>query len=360
MKSVFGIVCVLAGLTVFGLENAPAKADAGAVTDPGPAAQAPTNSARGRYDRNADFFKLPPGRTMGSSSAVAIDHQGHVWVADRCGTNSCADSALDPIMEFDASGRFIKAFGGGMLLFPHGFFIDAEDHLWVTDGHVDGGKGDDVLEFDRDGHLLRTLGKPGVSGNGTDTLHEPSAVLVAPGGDIFVADGHEPGEGNARIVKFDKDGKFLKEWGGHGSGPGQFEMPHSLAMDSGGRLFVADRGNDRIQIFDQEGRLLAIWRQFSRPSGVYIDRHDVLYATDSESRNTKGYGYHPGWKRGVRIGSVRDGVVSAFIPDFEPDQESKDTTGGEGIAADGRGNVFTADVDPRAVVKYSMKSGAHQ
>ena len=360
MKFGIHIACILAGLTVVSLDRTPAHAGTGLVADPGPTSQAPTNSAPNRYRRIQDFFKLPPGRTMGSSSAVAIDHEGHLWVADRCGANDCAGSLLDPIMEFDANGRFIKAFGGGMLLFPHGFFIDAHDNIWVTDGHAGGGKGDDVLEFDRDGHLLRTLGKPGVSGNGPDTLHEPSAVLVTPGGAIFVADGHEPGVGNARIVKFDKDGRFVKQWGGHGSGPGQFEMPHALAMDSRGRLFVADRGNDRVQIFDQQGRLLAIWRQFSRPSGLYIDRHDVLYASDSESRSAKGYGYHPGWNRGVRIGSARDGVVTAFIPDLQPDQESKDTTGGEGVAADGRGNVFTADVDPREIVKFAAESGEIQ
>ena len=355
MKPAARNACLLTALTMAGLACALARGGSGPVTDPGSGSLAPTNSATDRYRRITDFFKLPAGRTMGSSSAVAVDREGNLWVADRCQANDCAGSPLDPIMEFDAGGRFLKSFGGGMLLFPHGIFIDRQDHLWITDGHVGGGKGDDVLEFDREGHWLRTLGKPGVSGSGPDTLHEPSAVLIAPDGDIFVADGHEPGKGNARIVKYDRDGKFIKQWGGHGSGPGQFEMPHALAMDSRGRLFVADRGNDRIQIFDQEGRLLAIWRQFSRPSGLYIDGHDVLYATDSESRNAKGYGYHPGWRRGVRIGSVRDGIVTAFIPDLQPDQESKDTTGGEGIAADGRGNVFTADVDPREIVKYAEK-----
>jgi sugar lactone lactonase YvrE len=186
-------------------------------------------------------------------------------------------------------------------------------------------------------------------------LHEPSAVLVAPDGTIFVADGHEPNVGNARIIKFGADGKFIKQWGEHGSGPVQFEMPHTLAMDSQGRLFVGDRGNDRIQIFDQDGKLLAIWRQFSRPSGLFIDRHDVLYVTDSESRNSPGYGFHPGWQRGIRIGSAKDGVVVAFIPDLQPNQEKRDTTGGEGITADGRGTVYSANVDPREVVRYDKK-----
>src|SRR5271167_1655616 len=175
-----------------------------------PAALADTNAAPNSqpnpYRRVDNFFKLPAGRTMGSSSAVAVDHHGHIWIAERCGANSCANSKLDPIMEFDAGGNFIKAFGGGMMLFPHGFFIDKADHIWVTDGQVGGGRGDAVLEFDQSGKLLRTLGKPGISGNGPDTFHEPSAVLVAPNGDIFVADGHEAGSGNARIVKFDRNG----------------------------------------------------------------------------------------------------------------------------------------------------------
>jgi sugar lactone lactonase YvrE len=234
-------------------------------------------------------------------------------------------------------------------------FIDRSDHIWVTDGHVGDGKGDDVLEFDRDGKLLRTLGRPGVSGDGPDTFHEPNAVLVAPNGDIFVSDGHEPNKGNARVVKLDSHGKFIKQWGSHGSGPGQFEAPHTLAMDSQGRLFVGDRGNNRVQIFDQDGKWLATWSQFSRPSGVFIDQHDTIYVTDSESRATEGYGHHPGWKRGIRIGSARDGVITAFIPDPAPDQETQITTGGEGVAADGQGAVYSAEVGTPGVVRYEKR-----
>jgi len=318
-------------------------------------ASEPTNSAPDPYVRVDGFFKPPPGRTLGSSSGVALDRAGNIWVADRCGANSCAGSKLDPIMEFDAKGKFIKSFGAGTLLFPHGMFIDRADHIWVTDEHVEEGKGDDVLEFDRNGKLLRTLGKPGVSGSGPDTFHEPNAILVAPNGDIFVSDGHEPGKGNARVVKLDSHGRFIKQWGSHGSGPGQFEAPHTLAMDSKGRLFVGDRGNNRIQIFDQDGKLLDTWAQFSRPSGVFIDQHDTLYVTDSESRAAEDYGHHPGWKRGIRIGSARDGVVTSFIPDPASDQETRITTGGEGVTADGHGAVYSAEVGTPGVVKYEKR-----
>jgi sugar lactone lactonase YvrE len=162
------------------------------------------NSQPDPYRAIRDFFRMPPGRAMGSTNSVALDHEGHIWVVDRCGANDCAGSKLDPVMEFDANGNFIKAFGAGKMLFPHGMTIDKDDHIWVCDGHVGQGIGDDVLEFDESGKVLRTLGKPGVPGAGHDTFNEPNAVLVAPNGDIFVADGHEPGPGhNARVVKLD-------------------------------------------------------------------------------------------------------------------------------------------------------------
>ncbi|HEY2009363.1 MAG TPA: peptidyl-alpha-hydroxyglycine alpha-amidating lyase family protein [Rhizomicrobium sp.] len=313
------------------------------------------NSQPNTYVAAPGFFKLPPGRTMGSSSAVATDSHGNIWIADRCGQNDCAGSHLDPIMEFDARGNFIKAFGAGKLLFPHGFFIDAHDHVWVTDGHTANGIGNDVLEFDADGHLLMTLGTPGVAGNDATHFNEPNAVLVTPKGDIFVSDGHEAGAPhNARVAMFDARGKFIRQWGTHGMGGGEFDVPHCLAMDTEGHLYVGDRWNNRIQEFDQSGKLLKVFTQFGRPSGIYIDRNDILYATDSESRNVPGgYGWHPGWKRGVRIGSTHDGIVRTFIPDTDPNPDAGTTSGGEGIWADGKGTVYVAEVEQKTVARYT-------
>ena len=297
------------------------------------------------------WAKMPEGRTWGATSAVDVARDGKsIWVGERCGANTCAGSSLPVILRFDESGRLTNSFAAGIFVFPHGIHVDPSGNVWLTDARGRDGKGHQVFKFSRDGKLLLTLGKAGVTGEGPDVFNQPSDVAVAASGDIFVADGHDENS-NARIVKFSKDGKFIKTWGKRGSAAGEFDTPHGLAFDSGGRLFVADRGNNRIQIFDQEGKFLEEWKQFSRPSGVYIDRNDVLYVADSESNSKT----NPGWKRGIRIGSAKDGKVTAFIPDPEPDPEKVVTSAAEGVAADAQGNVYGAEVGTRALKKYVKK-----
>ena len=300
------------------------------------------------------WAKMPPGRAWGSTSAVYPAPDGkHIWVAERCEANTCVGKDhLDTIFLFDPAGNLVRSFGKGLIVWPHGIFVDAEANVWVTDARGEGGKGHQVHKFSSEGKLLMSLGKKGVAGKGPDTFDQPSDVLVAPNGDIFVADGHSA-EGNNRIVKFDKNGKFIKEWGGTGAEKGELRDPHDFAMDSQGRLFVADRGNSRIQIFTQDGEHIRTWTQFSRPSGVFIDKNDMIYVADSESNDT--WSAHPGWKRGIRIGSVKDGFVQYFIPDPQPDQDKADTSGAEGVAADADGNVYGAEVGPKALKKYVRK-----
>ncbi|MEO8098140.1 MAG: peptidyl-alpha-hydroxyglycine alpha-amidating lyase family protein [Acidobacteriota bacterium] len=308
------------------------------------------NSQPNPYRTLDTWYQLPAGRTMGSTSAVAVAPSGHIWVAERCGVNSCAASNLDPILEFDANGKLLGQFGAGMFIFPHGFLIDRDSNIWVTDGQGAAGKGHQVFKFNPQGKVLMTLGKAGVVGDGPDTFNQPNSVAIAPNGDIFISDGHTARTGNARVIKFTKDGKFIKQWSGHGDGPGQLEVPHTLAFDSQGRLFVGDRANNRIQIWDQDGKVLAEWKQFGRPSGIFIDRNDVIYVTDSESTDRTGYGNNPGWKRGIRIGSAKTGAVTAFIPDPTPGDGA--TSSSEGVAADAQGNVFGAEVGSKDVKKY--------
>lgn len=303
------------------------------------------NNAPNPYHVDESWAKLPPGRKWGAAIGVDIDRDGKsVWVFDRCGTaDDCSGSDLAPIQKFDASGKLVTSFGAGMFNYPHGMFVDPEDNIWVGDGRAKNGKGQTIMKFSPEGKLLMTLGKPGVAGDGPDTFNGPSDVLVAPNGNIFVADGHG-GNTNARIVKLTKEGKFIKAWGKKGSAPGEFDTPHSLAMDSAGRLYVADRGNSRIQIFDQDGKFLEEWKQFGRPSGVFIDKKNVIYVSDSTSSDQT----NPGFKQGIRIGSVKDGKVTEFIPWSE-------TNTLESVAADDQGNVyggFTNTLNFRRFVKH--------
>jgi sugar lactone lactonase YvrE len=335
---------VVAMVATIALVGAKALPQAGA-----PPAAEPTNSLPNPYRTIADWAKLPEGRTWGSAAGVAVAPDGNIWVAERCGANSCAGSNLAPILEFDPSGKLLKGFGAGMFVWPHGITVDKDGNVWVTDAQGKDGKGQQVFKFSSDGKVLLTLGKPGVAGDGPDTFNQPSAVAIAPNGDIFVADGHNENS-NSRIVKFSKDGKFIKTWGKRGSAPGEIDVPHALAFDSKGRLFVADRGNNRIQIFDQDGTPIALWMQFSRPSGVFIDPNDVIYVADSESGSIAKD--HAAWKRGIRIGSAKNGKVTAFIPDPNTDPDYKDTSAAEGVAADAHGVIYGAEVGQKDLKKY--------
>lgn len=310
------------------------------------------NDAPNPYETIEGWAKIPDGRTWGAISAIYPANDGkHIWIAERCGANLCVGSDVDPVMLFDMDGNVVRSFGAGMIVWPHGMFVDADDNVWIADAvgyaPVPEGIGHTVMKFSPEGELLMRLGKEGQVGDGKDVFNKPSDILVAPNGDIFIADGHDAG-GNNRIIKFNKDGEYLMEWGTAGSGTAEFSDPHALAMDSQGRLFVGDRANSRIQIFDQDGNHLETWTQFGRPSGLFIDENDVLYSADSESNARR----NRGWKRGIRIGSAVDGFVTAFIPDPEPDQDNSGTSGAEGVAVDADGNIYGAEVGPRAIKKY--------
>jgi hypothetical protein len=325
----------------------------------------PTNEHPNPYQTINGFFELPDGRDWGSTSSVDIDPDGEsIWVAERCSSNSCALSNVDSVIKYDKDGNILASFGGGMIIWPHGIDVDDRGNVWIADARLASaaelaqnpnaaGQGGAVYKFSPDGELLMTLGSPGVIGDGTGpVLSEPNDVIVGPDGSIYVGDGHSGQGANAdlstvaRIAKYDSTGRFLESWGQIGTAPGEFRTPHGLAFDSRGRLFVADRGNVRIQIFEQDGTFITEWKQFGRLSGIFIDDNDMLYAADSESSATS----NPGWRRGIRVGSAITGHVLYFIPD--PDLSPGGTSAAEGVAADAAGNIYGAEVGPRQLVKY--------
>lgn len=292
---------------------------------------------------------LPDGREWGSTSLVEVSPDGEtIWAVDRCGENTCVGhDDLDVVFQFDKDGKILRRWGAGMFVWPHGIDVDDDGNVWIADARGEGNRGHQVIKFSPEGDVLMRLGTAGVAGRTQSTFDQPNDVLVAPNGDIFVGDGH-PANGNNRIVKFSSDGTYLMEWGETGSAPGQFRTPHALAMDSQGLLYVGDRSNRRIQVFEQDGTFVRDFYNFGRASGLAIDGNDNLYVADSESNFRRNGGY----KRGIRIANISDLRIFAFIPDPEPDQDNSGTSAAEGVAVDNDGNVYGAEVGPRALRKH--------
>lgn len=303
-------------------------------------AQSAGNAMRNPYRMLEPWGSLPDGALWGATIGIIPDGRGGAWIHHR---------SDPPIVKLDSSGRPLVSFGTGMFVQAHGFCMDRDGNLWAGDSGPFGddpskaGRGYQFFKFSPEGKLLLTLGEAGVSRAGPDTFIAPTACAVAQNGDIFIADGHFPRPSTSqqdgdRIVRFTADGRYLGAWGRKGSGPGEFDGPHALAVDSQGRLFVADRSNNRVQIFDREMNFVDDWRHFGRPSGIAITADDTLYVSDSESgKQIAGKLRNPGWKNGIRIGSARDGSLLMFVNSTDP----------EGLGADDLGNVFAGLTRPR-------------
>jgi sugar lactone lactonase YvrE len=305
----------------------------------------------GPYTRVHPWSELPYDANIYDNRAAVIGiaegPDRNIYVLTRCHRNSCEGRSEAPILKFDPEGRLLASFGAGLFMFPHNLTIDRDGNIWTTDegNHA-------VRKFAPGGRLLMTIGAPGKAGGPPSLLTSPTGVVVAPNGTVFVTEGHDnsPTAPVARVSKWTADGRFIKTWGRTGTAPGEFSSPHVIAMDSRGRLFVGDRNNNRIQIFDQEGNFLDLWYQFGRPSGIVITPEDRIYVADSES-----FDFHnPGWEKGIRIGSARDGSVEYFIRDIEPTTVSH--SGAEGIGVDSRGNIYGGVVRRRMLEKFASAS----
>jgi len=305
-----------------------------------------TSTMANPYKIVPDWPHLKPGMKWGGAIGIVPDGTGGTWMHFR---------SEPPIIHFDAAGQIVKSFADGMFVQAHGFCQDRDGNFWAGDSGpfaVDPkttGRGFQVFKFSPDGKTLLTLGKAGISKAGPDTFVSPTACAIAPNGDVIIADGHWPRPTTAqqdgdRLVRYTKEGKYVTSYGKLGKGPGEFMGPHGLAFDSQGRLFVADRSNNRVQIVRLTNSGIEFvdeWRHFGRPSGLAILKDDTLVVTDSESNNlidgppqaTEGGGRvlrNPGWQNGIRIGNAKDGSLRAFIPGTRP----------EGMAADELGNIF--------------------
>jgi DNA-binding beta-propeller fold protein YncE len=332
---ILGATIAVAGATLFaqgrGNQNLP------------PADVLPTGNAISNPFRMLENWPRLGDIKSGAAIGIIPDGKGGVWLQHR---------SVPGIVRIDSSGNIVKRFEGVSFSQAHGMCQDRDGNFWAADsgpfndGPDVGVRGNQVFKYDQNGKLLLTLGKAGVGQAGQDTFIQPSACIATPDGNILIGDGHWPRptkiqQDGDRLVWFTRDGKFIKEFGRHGRKPGEFLGIHALAFDSQGRLFVADRSNNRVQIFDKNMNFVDEWRHFGRPSGIWILKDDTLIVSDSESNNRiggppdapEGGGNairNPGWRNGIRIGSARDGSLRYFIEGTRP----------EGLAGDEAGNVY--------------------
>jgi DNA-binding beta-propeller fold protein YncE len=230
-------------------------------------------------------------------------------------------------MMFDSHGKFLRSWGQGMFKTTHFLRVDRFGFIWVTDrGNMQ------AFKFNSDGKLLMTLGKKGVTGDNTspDSFNGMADLAVSRNGDIFIADGEGP---NTRVARFSKDGKFIKWWGGKGTDPGQFNVPHSIAIDSKGRVYVADRSNNRIQIFDQVGKFLDQWTNLGTPWGLFV-RNDLMYIVDGTENNC------------LLIAGIKDGKVLEKIGGL---------ANATAVAVDSGGAIYVGEVNGANVKKFVKK-----
>lgn len=272
------------------------------------------------YEKVANWAQLPAGTAWQDMSGVDVDTQGNVYTLQRTPSK---------VMVFDANGKFLRSWGEGQFAKAHALRVDRQGNVWITDRELH-----QVLKFTRDGQLLMALGTKGVAGDNESkvALNGPADLVFAPNGDIFVADGEST---NTRIVKYSKDGTFLKMWGTKGAGPGQLQTPHSIVMNAHGRLYVANRGNKRVEIYDREGGYLGQITNAATPYGLAITPDGILYVADGAAGS-----------EGMTVLNPRNGKILAHFSGI---------TGAHMIAVDRKGAIYVAEVRGRAVEKFVRK-----
>jgi len=317
-RAAFGIFVVLLGASV--LAQRPSD----------PALLVPETAPDLDYVVAPTAVTLPAGVTMGAAASVAFDANGHLFVLTR------GDKTF---FEFNPDGSFVRSFGDKLFTRSHGLRIDRDGNLWATDvgGHV-------VVKMNRDGQPLLTIGTRGEGGEwneatGSHKLNQPNDVVIAANGDVFIAQGHTPGaEGDARVLKFDKAGKFIKSWGGKGSGPGQFQVAHGIAIDGKGLVWVADRENQRIQVFDQDGKSVREVKYKGLPCSLDIGRQ---------------YMYMVNGFAGQVLRLDLDGKVLAAMG--KPGKGPGEFGEAHMIAVNQKGEIYVADSVNAALVKFVKK-----
>ena len=304
----------------------------------------PRVSVAASYRVDADFFKRPAELAWGDTPGVAVDGRGQIWVFTRAKT---------PVQVYDPRGNLVRAWGEGIIESSHQIKIDRQGMVWLVDvgKHV-------VMQFTPEGKLRKTLGTPGVAGCDKTHFYKPTDVAISPAGEVFVTDGY----GNHRVVHFDREGRFVKEWGKWGTGPGEFSLPHAIVIDSKGRLYVADRNNARVQVFDAGGKFLSQWVNLLVPWGLWITPSDEIWACGSSpmvwNEKDSPLGCPPKDQLLMKFDTSGRLLQLWTVPKGEDGQEKPgELNWVHGIALDGQGNIYAADIKGKRVQKFVRQAG---
>ncbi|WP_074304786.1 peptidyl-alpha-hydroxyglycine alpha-amidating lyase family protein [Singulisphaera sp. GP187] len=268
-----------------------------------------------------DWPETPSSIQFGAVSALATDSTDRIFVFHR---------GEHPIVVFDRDGKFVRSWGDGLVKKAHGLRIDHNDNIWITDigDHL-------VRKFAHDGTLLMTLGTKGKPGDGPDQFNQPTDVAVTPSGAFFVTDGY----GNARVLAFSPEGRYLKEWGKRGTGDGEFHLPHAICLDRRGRIYVGDRENDRVQIFNPEGKFLASWTAGGAPFGLGLAVDGRLFVADGRANRVTVL--DPDGKALTHWGQKGTDPGQFLMP--------------HAACLDAQGDVYVAEINGKRVQKFTVK-----
>jgi DNA-binding beta-propeller fold protein YncE len=306
------------------------------------------NDAPNPYREETHWLVTP--RPLGPINSVTVDSKDNIWLFDRCREGNCAESKDAPIFEISPDGKTMKNFGAGEFASAHGIGVSPQGDVWAADFQAKDGKGMQFIEFSPEGKVMMKLGKAGTPGMDEGEFNQPTGVSFLSDGSLVAIEGHNSKMHKSQVNIFSSDGKLIRKFSSYGDGDGQLTEPHSVTVDSQDRIFVADRTDNRISIFDKNGKFIANWKQFGRPSGVWINKStDTLYVADSQSDEMN----NPGCNMGIRVGDAKTGKVEYYIP--PPAGSTEKMPPPEGIAVDSHGNIYAAAVQRREVYKYVKK-----